>query len=76
MTQSSLIHLQTEVVQEYSRRNEELVERVWALEEEVWRMKAPQGRTLGDPIVVKDDNKVKEEERVPGVVYNLVLLDG
>ena len=73
-TQSSLIHLQTEVVQEYSRRNDELSERVRMLEE-VRRLRVPQGRTLGDLIVVKDDNNVKEEERIPGVVYNLILLD-
>ena len=76
MAQSSLVHLQTEVVQEYSRRNNELLERVTQLEEEVRQLRTPTGRTLGDLILVEDDEEgVKEEERIPGVVYDLIEID-
>ena len=53
-------------------------ERVTWLEEEVRQLRVPQGRTLGDPILVEDDKpEVKEEEggRIPGVVYDLIKLD-
>ena len=76
--QSGLVHLQTEVIQEYLRRNDKLSERVTWLEEEVRQLRVPQGRTLGDPIIVEDDEpEVKEEENgwIPGVVYNLIELD-
>ena len=41
------------------------------------RLRAPQGRTLGDPILVKDDElAVKEEEEwILGVVYDLIEID-
>ena len=48
------------------------------MEDEVRWLRAPQGRTLGDLIIVEDDEpEVKEEENgwIPGVVYNLIELD-
>lgn len=53
-----------------------MLERVAQLEVEVRRLRALTGRTLGDPILVKDDKpKVKEEERILGVVYDLIKID-
>ena len=74
-SQSRMIITQTEVVQEYSRRNDELSERVTRLEDEVRQLRAPQGRTLGDPILVEDDELEMKEEQIPGVVYDLIELD-
>ena len=75
-SQSRMIITQTEVVQEYSRRNDVLVERIAWLEDEVCMLRAPQGRTLGDPIVIEDDEPVvKEEERISGVIYDLIEID-
>ena len=75
-SQSRTIIVQTEVVQEYSRRNNKLVERITRLEDEVWALRAPQGRTLGSPILVEDDEpEVKAEEWILGVVYDLIEID-
>ena len=75
-SQSRTIITQMEVVQEYSRRNDALAERITWLEDEVQALRAPQGRTLGNLILIEDNEpEVKEEERVPGVIYNLIEID-
>ena len=71
--QSVVVQLQTEVVQEYSCWNNGLEERVGQLEDEVKRIREAPERTLGNSIIIKDDNDVKEEE--PRIVYDLVLID-
>ena len=74
--QSKLVHLQTEVIQEYLRQNNELLERVAWLEEEVRRLRALTRQTLGDLILIEDNEPaVKEEERIPGVIYDLIEIN-
>ena len=61
-----MIHLQTKIIQGYTKA----IKKLW---EEVRRLQNAQGRTLADPIVIEGDNEVKEEGSQ--VVTKLILLD-